>query len=141
MPEDFSKPIRKTDEESKKLIIEALDGEVTGGFDIESIYNIPGEGWIVLEFLKCDTVRPFESHPNRYWHLNARKFISLWNLTKKLEGKLILINYEKSREQFLIIEVCDMDEKGIRDETKTKMNMQEFSTYFKGFNRRARQVT
>jgi hypothetical protein len=141
MSADFSKPISKTDEESKKLIIEVLDGEFTGGFDIDSIYNIPDEGWLVLEFLKCDTVKPFESHPNRYWFKNSRKFISLWNLTQKLDGKLILVNYEKSREQFLIIEVKNLDKNGIHDEVKIRMNMKEFSVYFKNINQRARKVT
>ena len=34
-----------------------------------------------------------------------------------------------------------MDEKGIREETKTKMNMEAFSTFFKDINLRARQIT
>lgn len=66
MIENFSKPIQKTDDSAKQLIIEALEGQETGGFDLDSVYNIQGT-YYVLEFLKCDTVRPFNSHPRRYW--------------------------------------------------------------------------
>ena len=136
-----SKKISKIDEDAKKLIIEVMGSELTGGFDIDSIYRFKDGSWIILEFLKCDTVRPFESHPNRYWFKNSQKFKSLWNLKKDLNGELILINYEDSREQFLIIKVKEIDEvKGITNEEKTKMNFKEFKEFFIGLNRKARGV-
>lgn len=92
-----SKPIGGVDESAKELIIEVMDGEVSGGFDVDSIYFIKGRGWVIVEFLKCDTVRPFKSHPNRYWHKNHQKFESLGQLAGDLNGELILVNYEDSR--------------------------------------------
>ena len=71
-----SKTIKKTDEASKALIIEALAKNVTFGFDIDSIYYFETEEkWVIIEFLKCDhaTVRPADSHPSRYWGKNWRK--------------------------------------------------------------------
>ena len=136
----YSKKISKVDEESKKLIIEVMGNEFTGGFDVDSIYRMPNGEWVVLEFLKCDTVRPFDSHPNRYWFKNSQKFISLWNLKQDLDGKLILINYENSREQFLIIEVLELDDTGIKREKRTKMNYEKFKEYFINLNKRARGV-
>ncbi len=65
-----------------------MGAELTGGFDVDSIYQMPDKSWTIIEFLKCDTVRPFDSHPNRYWFKNSQKFISLWNLKNDLNGTL-----------------------------------------------------
>lgn len=131
-----SKPIGKGDDDAKNLIIEALDGKVTGGFDLDSIYRI-GDSYAVLEFLKCDTVRPNDSHPRRYWNKNKQKFISLWDITQKLEGQLYLINYEDSREQFRVIKVLELDKHGIQKEIIKTWNMAQFSKWFQDLNHRA----
>lgn len=128
-----SKPIKKTDDDAKALIIEALDGKVTGGFDIDSIYYIE-EKYYVLEFLKCDTVRPNNSHPKRYWHLNKQKFISLWHLTQTLRGSLYLINYEDSREQFKVIKVLELNDTGILKEEIREWSFAQFKEWFQRLN-------
>ena len=133
----YSKPISKTDESAKELIIETLDGEVTGGFDIDSVYNIDGK-YFIIEFLKCDTVRPFESHPKRYWNKNKQKFISLWDLTSKLGGVLYLVNYEDTREQFRVIKVLELNKQGISSEEERKWNFEQFKIWFKDLNKRSR---
>lgn len=138
MSNQYSKPIKKTDDSAKQLIIEALEGEETGGFDLDSVYCVKGN-YIVLEFLKCDTVRPFDSHPNRYWFKNKQKFLSLWAITKKLNGVLYLINYEDSREQFKIIYVKELDEEGIQKEIEKEWNFDQFKRWFKNLNRNARK--
>lgn len=131
---DPSKTIKKPDDDGKKLIIDLLDDRVTGGFDVDSIYKIDGK-WIVLELLKCDTVRPFESHPNRYWFKNKRKFLSLWELTHDLKGTLYLLNYEDSREQLLLIKVLEIDKtRGITKEEKRKLTFAEAKTWFQELN-------
>lgn len=132
-----SKPLGGVDEEAKRLIQETLDGADTGGFDVDSIFFIEGRGWIVFEFLKCDTVRPFDSHPNRYWYKNSQKFLSLWRLTSDLEGELVLVNYEDSREQFKIIEVEDLDKEGIQVETISETNFDGFQEYYMEINNAA----
>lgn len=137
----YSKKITKPDESAKKLIIEIMGDELTGGFDVDSIYRLPHGKWVIIEFLKCETVRPFESHPNRYWFKNSQKFISLWNLKKDLDAILFLVNYEDSREQFVLIKVNDIDKnRGILDEVKTKMTFKEFKKFFIGLNRKARGI-
>lgn len=124
------------DDEVKALIIEALDNNKTGGGDIDSLFRLK-EGFIVIEFLRCVTVRPFSSHPNRYWDYstekigNKNKFIALWNIAQKTKSKLILVNYEDSREQFKIIEVKGLSElRKIYEEIITKMNFDEFKIWF-----------
>lgn len=133
---NHSKPIRKADDDAKYLIMECLGNEHTGGFDLDSIYKHK-EGYMVLEFLKCDTVKPLHSHPSRYWSKNSQKFLSLWEITQKLEGRLILINYEDSREQFKVIEVLDMNSKGIIKEYTVNCGFQKFKKWFININRRS----
>ena len=138
MTDGLSKKISKIDEDAKRLIIELLGEEWTGGFDIDSIYHMPDGKWVILEFLKCDTVRPFDSHPNRYWFKNSQKFLSLWAVTTKLDATLYLVNYEISREQFMLIKVGEITKDGITKEEKTKMTLAQFKDFFVGLNRRAR---
>jgi hypothetical protein len=133
MSSGFSKPITKGDDGAKDLIIEALEGKFTGGFDLDSIYCKNGK-YIVIEFLKCETVRPFDSHPKRYWHLNAQKFKSLWEIALKLEADLYLVNYEDSREQFKVIKVKELDGSGITKEEFAEWNFTQFKTWFQKLN-------
>ena len=131
-----SKPIGKGDDDAKSLIIESLENEFTGGFDLDSVYLINGK-YHVLEFLKCETVRPNKSHPNRYWFKNKQKFISLWDITKKLDGELYLVNYEDSREQFKIIKVIEINSNGISNEVSREWNFDQFKSWFKSLNRKS----
>ena len=131
-----SKPIGKGDDDAKALIIETLEGEWTGGFDLDSIYLI-NQKYYILEFLKCETVRPNNSHPNRYWFKNNQKFISLWEITKKLDGILYLVNYEDSRDQFKVIKVLKINETGITDEISKEWNFSQFKSWFKELNKKS----
>lgn len=133
-----SKPLSKGDDSAKELIIDCLKGTYTGGFDLDSVYCVDGH-YILFEYLKCDTVRPFKSHPNRYWHKNKRKFISLWNICQKLEGTLILVNYEDSREQFKVIKVLEISETKIEKEESWEWNYQQFKEWLVGLNNKALQ--
>lgn len=133
MNAQFSKPISKGDDGAKDLIIEALEGKATGGFDLDSIYCKNGK-YTVIEFLRCETVRPFDSHPKRYWHLNSQKFKSLWEIALKLEAELILVNYEDSREQFKVIKVKALDNSGITEEEFVQWNFTQFKAWFQKLN-------
>lgn len=126
----------KFDDAVKALIIESLDKNNTGGGDIDALLRFEN-CYIIFEFLRCVTVRPFASHPNRYWDYhgekigNKNKFLALWNLAQRTESKLILINYEDSREQFKIIQVKALsEEKKIYDDVQVKMNYDEFKQWF-----------
>lgn len=131
-----SKPIRKIDDEAKALIIETLQGDQTGGLDIDCLYRI-NDQFCIIEFLKCDTVRPNESHPNRYWHKNRRKFLSLWRLVQALRGRLYLVNYEASREQFKVIRVLRMTDAGIQKQVEKRWTAAQFRKWFRMLNRLA----
>lgn len=134
---DFSKQINKADDDAKRLIIETLAGVETHGFDLDSVFFHQNKGWVVIEFLKCETVRPYESHPKRYWRKNWRKFAALWAIVNKLEGELWLVNYEDSREQFSVIHVLEMDPSatgGITQEQRTDTNFNSFRAWYRRLN-------
>jgi hypothetical protein len=147
---NFSKTIKKADDSSKELIIEALAGTVTYGFDVDSIYYFETEKkWLIIEFLKCDhpKVRPSTSHPRRYWD-NWRKFASIWRLRTDLKADLFLVNYEdqshaaaqgRADREFHIIFVEDMnptESGGITKEKTETMTFQGFKSWFQKINAR-----
>ena len=150
-----SKTIKKTDESAKKFIMSLLDGDETHGFDVDSIYFADNK-WIVIELLKCDSkfVNPHTSHPNRYpW--NWKKFVCLYELSKKLEGVLWLVNYsfkesDKNLVGVLVVESIDycklkqyIDNGCVErnlDYLKTKefkYTLEEFKKIFRDLNRKA----
>jgi len=152
--QNYSKPIRRVDDASKRLIMELLQGLNTYGFDVDSIFYIKQEDlWVVIEFLKTDhpTVRPSTSHPNRYWHKNWRKFVSLWSLVQALgKAELYLVNYEdkthaekqgRREREFHVIKVRNVipGEKGklIEEESKT-MNLEEIKKWYQTINQKAK---
>lgn len=155
---NFSKPIRNTDDETKKLIIEALEGQNTYGFDVDSMFYIESKGlWVVIEFLKTNhkNVRPSDSHPNRYWRKNWRKFVTLWKLVESLgNAELYLVNYEdethaqsqgRSDREFRIIKVVNVipGENGWLEEDEDfgkrykQITFEEFKKWYQSFNERA----
>ena len=132
-----------------------LDGDETHGFDVDSIYFADNK-WIVIELLKCDSkfVNPHTSHPNRYpW--NWKKFVCLYELSKKLEGVLWLVNYsfkesDKNLVGVLVVESIDycklkqyIDNGCVErnlDYLKTKefkYTLEEFKKVFRDLNRKA----
>ena len=82
-------------------------------------------------------MRPNDSHPNRYWFKNQQKFISLWEITDKLDGMLFLVNYEDSREQFKVIKVLEMTRSRISKEDTRIWSFDEFKKWFQSLNERS----
>lgn len=130
-----SKKISKVDEASKQLIIDALADNETRGFDIDSIYHTKKSGWVVIEFLKCDTESPHKSHPNRYWKRAFRKVISMWEVTKKLDGRFYWITYQVPYKEFSVIEFLEVDlEKGVTKERRFDTDFNGFQKWFNTVN-------
>ena len=94
-----SKPLLNNDESGTNFAIEMLNGDLTSGINFDSLRKHPEHGYFIIEFLLCDEeqkyVTPYTSHPKKYWHLNSRKFISLWKIAEDLKGQLFLVNYAK----------------------------------------------
>lgn len=138
---NVSKSLGHEDESGFSFAKEMLAGDVTAGINFDRLQKHPQHGYIIFEFLLCEekqVVTPHTSHPRKYWHLNARKFISLWRVAKDLKAKLYLVNYAKKEtkheDEILLIEVLDVDESGIKKENVTRMNRAQFSDYFRRLN-------
>lgn len=88
-----SKVIGKGDDSAKLFIQKGLAGEVTHGFDLDSVYYVQGK-YYLFEYLKCesDRVSPHTSNP-KYYPCNWKKFYSLWQSAKRLNAYLLLVNY------------------------------------------------
>lgn len=103
--ESSGKQISKIDDSAKEFQKKCLAGLDGKGIDIDTLYlskNIDIEGKIIddnykfyfIEYLRdaSKLVDPWQSNPNKYkW--NWRKFYTLFELSNKVGGQLVLVNY------------------------------------------------
>lgn len=138
-----SKPLGISDESAFSFVKEILSGDPTFAINFDRLQKHPIYGYIIFEFLLCDEsqfVTPHTSHPNRYWHKNSQKFISLFNVSKDLPAILYLVNYAKKNtkheDKIRLIKVKGIDNKnGIIDEEIHNMTRVEFSDFFRKLNK------
>jgi hypothetical protein len=119
---------------------ELLEGQSHNILDFDR-FQKHKDGYIMWEFLltaETQSISPWESHPNNYWHLNPTKFILLFEASKKLEAKLVLVNYAKlgtkHEDKILVIWVHEIDNSGISRETISKLTRQKFKDWFVKIN-------
>ncbi len=137
-----SKSLEHSDESGFSFAKEMLDGMVTAAINFDRLQKHPKYGYIIFEYLLCEeaqTVTPFTSHPNRYWHKNKQKFIALKRAADDFNAKLFLVNYAKKgtkhEDEILLIHVIEIDEeKGITKEKKRKFKRDEFKAWFRKLN-------
>lgn len=143
--EENSKSILKSDDAAKDFIRSSLGDDFTRGFDVDSVYcEVKGDKarWTLIELLRCDTVSPEDSHPNRYWKgktSNRRKFLSLWALCLSLReesvsARLLLVNYRDERSMVKLMEVLSATEDAIVTREKL-MTFGEWRQWFQTFNK------
>lgn len=138
-----SKTLGHDDTSGFEFVKRTLGDNVTAAVNFDRLQKDPENGYIIFEFLKCEenqTVTPYSSHPNRYWNKNSSKFLSLWRAKQDFNAILYLVNYAeantKYEDQVLLIEVMDMDENGITEETITRHTMKSFSEWYVAVNNR-----
>lgn len=146
-----SKPLGTEDASAFEFVKEMLAGDATYGINFDRIqWDSKHNCYAIVEFLLCDEkqfvnhITPFTSHPNRYFHKNARKFISLWKLAQKLGANLFLVNYSrkgtKHEDEVLLMKVLDVNEDReppIKTRDK-RLSRREFSDWFREFNARGK---
>ena len=151
---DRSKPLGTEDSSGFEFVKEMLAGDVTYGINFDRIqWDSKHNRYAIIEFLLCDekqfvnNVTPFTSHPNRYFHKNAQKFISLWKLAQKLEANLFLVNYSHPKTQYadevLLMKVMDVkadDEKPVKTKDK-QLTRKQFSAWLRDLNARGKSST
>jgi len=144
-----SKPLGIEDTSAFEFVQELLKGDPTYGINFDRIqWDALEKRYVIVEFLLCDEkqfsrgITPYTSHPNRYFHKNAQKFISLWTLAQRLEAKLYLVNYAKKGTRYenevLLIQVLGVDSR-TRPPVRTKdtrYTRSEFSEWFRELNQR-----
>lgn len=137
-----SKPLGIADDSGFYFAQEMLEGDPTAGINFDRLQYHPKYGYIIFEYLLCDekqVVDPFTSHPNRYWHKNKRKFLTLWKVAQDLKANLCLVNYAKlgtkHQDKVKLIYVIEMNESGIVKEKATEYTREGFKKFFKKLNR------
>lgn len=128
-----SKPIARVSDDAMNMIRDILGGADTHGFNIDSIYCISGF-YYVLEMLCCDTYPVDKSHPSKYWSKNKQKFLSLFAVSSRLGGRLLLVNYEKTHQQFKVMELVEATETSCKTVGDKVMNRDEFTRWFRSLN-------
>ena len=138
----LSKPLGHEDESGFAFVKEILQGDSTYAINFDRLQKHPEKGYIIFEFLLCEEaqfVNPHTSHPNRYWHKNAQKFISLFNVAKDLKATLFLVNYAKlgtkHEDKIKVIRMEEIDEQnGITKEKITDFTRSAFAKWFRELN-------
>ena len=137
-----SKPLRNPDISAFELHKRIFQDQPTAAINFDALFFHPKKGYFVVEYLLCDehqTVTPWTSHPNRYWHKNWRKFVALYNAAKKLGGQLLLVNYAKENTahsdeiKAILVEECD-PVNGITKSQECNMTFAQFQQYYQNFN-------
>ena len=134
---ELSKKLGHDDSSGFNFAKEMLGNNPTAAINFDRFLFHKGKP-IIMEYLLCDEnqprVTPYTSHPKWYWRKNSRKFLSLWRAALCMGATLYLINYAKKGtahdDEVLVIEVLDMNEKGITKEVKTKYNRADFQEWF-----------
>jgi hypothetical protein len=128
---------------------EMLKGDYTYGINFDRVqWDAKHNKYIIVELLLCDEsqdVSPFTSHPNRYFHKNSQKFISLWDLSQKMGALLYLVNYAKKgtrhADKILFMRVKRVDKSDTISPVKTEnfeMTREQFSYAFRKMNARGK---
>ena len=100
-----------------------------------NIFQHPEKGWVIFDFLRCVSVPPQKSHPNRYWFRNSRIFRHNWSLKQALDGTLYLINYADDPEMGIRqIDIHEMDENGVIEESIKNWDFDDFAAWFRQFD-------
>lgn len=105
------------DDSGFRLQMNLLGDRKGRGLNIDFITYRNGK-WMLVELLRCIKVPPKWSHPRNYWAQDKYKFIYLWQLTQKLEGDLVLVNYEDTYQEFKVLNVKAVGDSGLSTEDK-----------------------
>lgn len=138
-----SKQLSSDDNSGFEFVKEILEGDVTCAINFDRLQKHPKRGYIIFEYLLCEEhqfVTPHTSHPNRYWHKNSQKFISLFQVSQDLPATLYLVNYAKigtkNDDKIKVIKVLEIDDtKGITKEEFRDMTRNEFKKWFRDLNK------
>ena len=139
----LSKQLSNDDSSGFEFVKEILEGDPTCAINFDRLQKHSTKGYIIFEYLLCEEhqfVTPHTSHPNRYWHKNSQKFISLFQVAKDLPATLFLVNYAKKgtkhEDLVKVIKVLEIENsKGITKEVNWDMTREKFKMWFRQLNK------
>lgn len=138
-----SKALSNYDQSGFEFTQELLSGEATAAINFDRIQKHPEKGYIIFEYLLCEEaqqVTPYSSHPNRYWHKNRTKFLSLWRVKLALGATLYLVNYAKKgtahENEVKTIEVTGVTYNGLTG-PETNYTREQFKEWFRDLIRQS----
>ena len=147
-----SKAIAHGDKSAADFVIEMLNGDPTYAINFDRVqWDNKYQRYVIVEYLLCEAaqfdkgITPFTSHPNRYFHKNAQKFLSLWQIAQDLKAVVFLVNYAKKgtafEDQILLMKVKGIDPAN-KLPVKTidkKLTRAGFSDWLRQLNKRGRR--
>lgn len=127
---------------------EMLNGSPSAAINFDCLLYHPIYGATIIELLQVSPeaqergVTPYTSHPNRYWHKNKLKFISLWNYTQDCHGLLLCVNYAPTGTKYEnlvgVLRVTNATDAGY--ETRlTECDRKYFSKWYIQYNKACRE--
>lgn len=144
----FSKSLKHPDVSGFEFVQDIMQGNPGAGINFDFLLYHPVQGYLLFELLLCEeiqpNVNPWTSHPRYYWHKNAMKFISLWNITQSLHGTLYLVNYAKKgtlhENKVKLMEVTGCTQQGITT-TDICGSRDNFAVWFRNLNKEILTLT
>ncbi|STZ77421.1 hypothetical protein [Bergeriella denitrificans] len=132
-----SKALGSDDSSGFEFAQEMLCGDPTYAVNFDRIQYHPQKGYIIFEYLRChesQTVTPYTSHPNRYFHKNRRKFEALYRIAQDLQATLYLVNYAAAgtphADEILLMRV-----QSVNAEAEAPVQTEDFRTNRAAFSR------
>lgn len=145
MSSTLSKPLENNDQCGFEFAQEMLGGDPTYAINFDRIQKHPTLGYLIFEYLRCgenQQVTPYTSHPNKYFKMNKKKFISLFQIATDLGATLYLINYARKGSKYenmiKIMKVKMVDENDRNTPVKTideNTTREDFSKWFRKINK------
>lgn len=136
-----------SDDSGFQFQCEMLKGNPSAAINFDCILYHPINGATIIELLQVSKeaqergVTPYNSSPNRYWHKNKQKFISLWNYTQDAKGILLCVNYAptgtKYEDMVGVLRVIDADDNGLKTKL-TRWDRKRFSEWYIQYNKTCR---
>ncbi len=81
-------------------------------FDTKSPREMEKDENLHIAYVKCgDKYDPLESHPNKYWDRNGKKFLPIFNEVKEQNGTLVIVTFNEVSNKIKRIFVKDVTAK------------------------------
>lgn len=85
---------------------------------------------LLFKIIPCKTTLPWQSHPQRYWKMDSKRFIDMYEEAKSKDADLVLVNISKTSEEVKLMRVIYLNENEIKTSDK-KLTQDKYESYVK----------